>query len=89
MADDAISDMKQIAPSKPFLVYCVPGGTHAFHHLTPLTAKFDRLTIKLDRPVLSEADRKRLQDAMLKRDGSTPNARGAPAASRRRCSAGL
>lgn len=33
-----------------------------------LTAKLDRVTIKLDRPVLSEADRKRLQDAMLKKD---------------------
>jgi arylsulfatase A-like enzyme len=34
----------------------------------PLTAKLNRLTVKLDRPVLSEADRKRLQDAMLKKD---------------------
>jgi arylsulfatase len=34
----------------------------------PLTAKLDRLTVKLDRPVLSEADRKRLQDAMMKKD---------------------
>jgi arylsulfatase A-like enzyme len=33
-----------------------------------LTARLDRLTIKLDRPVLSGADRKRLQDAMLRKD---------------------
>ncbi len=35
MADDAIQYMKQlkeIAPDKPFLVYYVPGGTHAPHH---------------------------------------------------------
>jgi arylsulfatase len=32
----------------------------------PLTAKLDRLTVKLDRPVLSEADRQRLEDAMRK-----------------------
>jgi arylsulfatase A-like enzyme len=38
MADDAIGWMKQlneIAPDKPFLVYYVPGGTHAPHHPTP------------------------------------------------------
>jgi arylsulfatase len=38
MADDAIGWMKQlneIAPEKPFLVYYVPGGTHAPHHPTP------------------------------------------------------
>ncbi len=38
MADDAIQYMKQlkeIAPDKPFLVYYVPGGTHAPHHPTP------------------------------------------------------
>ena len=38
MADDAIGWMNQlnsIAPSKPFLVYYVPGGTHAPHHPTP------------------------------------------------------
>jgi arylsulfatase len=38
MADDAIQYMKQlkeIAPGKPFLVYYVPGGTHAPHHPTP------------------------------------------------------
>jgi len=38
MADDAIGWMKQlneIAPDKPFLVYYVPGGTHAPHHATP------------------------------------------------------
>jgi arylsulfatase A-like enzyme len=37
MADDAIHYMKQlneIAPEKPFLVYYVPGGTHAPHHPT-------------------------------------------------------
>jgi arylsulfatase len=34
----------------------------------PLTAKLDRLTVKVNRPQLSEADRKRLQDAMLKKD---------------------
>jgi arylsulfatase A-like enzyme len=35
MADEAIQYMKQlkeIAPEKPFLVYYVPGGTHAPHH---------------------------------------------------------
>lgn len=32
----------------------------------PLTAKLDKLTIKVDRPQLSEADRKKLQEAMLK-----------------------
>ncbi len=38
MADDAISWMNQIntlAPEKPFLVYYVPGATHAPHHPTP------------------------------------------------------
>jgi len=38
MADDAIHWMKQlndIDPSMPFLVYYVPGGTHAPHHATP------------------------------------------------------
>jgi arylsulfatase A-like enzyme len=38
MADDAIQYMRQIravAPEKPFLVYYVPGGTHAPHHPTP------------------------------------------------------
>ena len=38
MADEAIQYMKQlneIAPSKPFFVYYVPGGTHAPHHPTP------------------------------------------------------
>jgi arylsulfatase A-like enzyme len=38
MADEAIHYMKQvkeIAPEKPFLVYYVPGGTHAPHHPTP------------------------------------------------------
>ncbi len=44
-----------------------------------LTAKLDRVTIKLDRTVLSEADRKRMQDALLKKDWSMPNDCGAPA----------
>ncbi len=38
MADEAIHFMKEIksvAPDKPFLVYYVPGGTHAPHHPTP------------------------------------------------------
>ena len=38
MADEAIQHMKQlkeVAPDKPFLVYYVPGGTHAPHHPTP------------------------------------------------------
>jgi arylsulfatase len=38
MADDAIHWMKQlneIAPDKPFLLYYVPGATHAPHHPTP------------------------------------------------------
>ena len=38
MADEAIQYMKQLkelAPDKPFLVYYVPGGTHAPHHPTP------------------------------------------------------
>src|SRR3954470_11029181 len=38
MADDAIGWMNQlnsIDPNKPFLVYYVPGGTHAPHHPTP------------------------------------------------------
>ena len=34
----------------------------------PLTAKLDKLTVKLDRPVLSDADKQKLQDAMLKKD---------------------
>ncbi|MGA2620301.1 MAG: arylsulfatase, partial [Thermoguttaceae bacterium] len=37
-ADDAIAYMKRIntlAPEQPFLVYYVPGGTHAPHHATP------------------------------------------------------
>ena len=33
-----------------------------------LTSKLNKLTVKLDRPVLSEADKQRLQDAMLKKD---------------------
>lgn len=38
MADEAIAwlqQLNQIAPSKPFFVYYVPGGTHAPHHPTP------------------------------------------------------
>ena len=38
MADDAIAHMKmlnEVDPTKPFLVYYVPGGTHAPHHPTP------------------------------------------------------
>jgi hypothetical protein len=38
MADEAIQHMKQlkeIAPGKPFVVYYVPGGTHAPHNPTP------------------------------------------------------
>ena len=38
MADDAIHWMNQlndIAPDKPFLLYYVPGATHAPHHPTP------------------------------------------------------
>ena len=38
MADDAIQymkELKEVAPQKPFLVYYVPGGTHAPHHPTP------------------------------------------------------
>ncbi|MGR9344763.1 arylsulfatase [Rhizobium leguminosarum] len=38
MADEAIHYMKQlkeIAPKKPWLVYYVPGATHAPHHPTP------------------------------------------------------
>ena len=38
MADEAIQYMKQlkeIAPGKPWLVYYVPGATHAPHHPTP------------------------------------------------------
>jgi len=38
MADDAIDWMKQLndlAPDKPFLLYYVPGATHAPHHPTP------------------------------------------------------
>ena len=34
----------------------------------PLTAKLDKLTVKLDRPVLSDADKQKLQDALLKKD---------------------
>ena len=38
MADDAIEYMKRlnaVNPEQPFLVYYVPGGTHAPHHPTP------------------------------------------------------
>lgn len=38
MADEAIQyikELKEIAPDKPWLVYYVPGGTHAPHHPTP------------------------------------------------------
>jgi arylsulfatase len=38
MADEAIGyirQLKAIAPDKPFLVYYVPGATHAPHHPTP------------------------------------------------------
>jgi len=38
MADEAIQymkELKEIAPEKPWLVYYVPGGTHAPHHPTP------------------------------------------------------
>ncbi len=37
-ADDAVkwlNEINQIDPSKPFLCYFVPGGTHAPHHPTP------------------------------------------------------
>jgi arylsulfatase len=38
MADEAIQyvkELKEVAPEKPWLVYYVPGGTHAPHHPTP------------------------------------------------------
>ncbi len=38
MADEAIGYVRQlnvVAPDKPFLLYYVPGGTHAPHHPTP------------------------------------------------------
>ncbi|MCC8978705.1 arylsulfatase [Bradyrhizobium acaciae] len=38
MADEAIQyikQLKEVAPDKPFLVYYVPGATHAPHHPTP------------------------------------------------------
>jgi arylsulfatase len=38
MADEAIQymkELKEVAPGKPWLVYYVPGGTHAPHHPTP------------------------------------------------------
>ena len=38
MADDAIAYMKRVnalAPEQPWLIYYVPGGTHAPHHPTP------------------------------------------------------
>ena len=38
MADEAIkylTDLNAAAPDKPFLLYYVPGGTHAPHHPTP------------------------------------------------------
>jgi arylsulfatase len=38
MADEAIqymTELKALAPDKPWLVYYVPGGTHAPHHPTP------------------------------------------------------
>jgi arylsulfatase A-like enzyme len=38
MADEAmgyIRRLKEVAPGKPWLVYYVPGGTHAPHHPTP------------------------------------------------------
>ena len=38
MADEAIQymkDLKAVAPEKPFLVFYVPGATHAPHHPTP------------------------------------------------------
>ena len=38
MADEAIehmTDLKAVAPDKPFFVYYVPGGTDAPHHPTP------------------------------------------------------
>lgn len=37
MSDEAIQymkDIKAVSPEKPFLVYYVPGGTHAPHHPT-------------------------------------------------------
>jgi arylsulfatase A-like enzyme len=49
MADEAIKYMSELnaaAPDKPFLLYFVPGGTHAPHHPTPewiakMKGKFD------------------------------------------------
>lgn len=38
MADEAIhymTELKEVAPDKPFFVYYVPGGTHSPHHPTP------------------------------------------------------
>ncbi len=38
MADEAIqhmTELKEIAPDKPFLIYYVPGRTHSPHHPTP------------------------------------------------------
>jgi len=66
MADDAIGWMNQlnsIAPSKPFLVYYVPGGTHAPHHPTPewiakFKGKFDTGWEKLREEIF--ANQKRL-----------------------------
>jgi arylsulfatase len=42
MADEAIQyvkQLKEIAPGKPWLVYYVPGATHAPHHPTPAWVK--------------------------------------------------
>ena len=47
MADEAIhcmTELKEVAPDKPFFVYYVPGGTHSPHHPTPeWTKKIGRL----------------------------------------------
>ena len=47
MADEAIQymkELKEIAPGKPWLVYYVPGGTHAPHH--PTKEWIDKISAK-------------------------------------------
>ena len=106
MASEAIQYMKQLkelAPSKPFFVYYVPGGTHAPHHATPEWIQkisdqhlFDEGWNKLRDPIF--ANQKRLgimpEDAKLTawpkdcRSGTPSTGRRRSSSSSRRTSMG-
>ncbi|MCA3572657.1 MAG: sulfatase-like hydrolase/transferase, partial [Aestuariivirga sp.] len=77
--DGTVVDTKQMPKTLPMILQWDESfdvgsdtltGVNDADYQTPftLTSKLNKLTVKLDRPVLSDADKQRLQDAMLKKD---------------------